>query len=154
HYAIVDEVDSILIDEARTPLIISGPAEESTDLYLKINAIIPKLVRQETEDGPGDYTVDEKARQVYLTEEGHEKVERLLVQAGLLEPGGNLYDVSSLQLLHHVNAALRAHALYRREVDYIVRNNQVIIIDEFTGRMMVGRRWSEGLHQAIEAKEG
>ncbi|HEX7045627.1 MAG TPA: preprotein translocase subunit SecA [Burkholderiales bacterium] len=154
NYAIVDEVDSILIDEARTPLIISGPAEESTDLYVKINAIIPKLVRQETEDGPGDYTVDEKARQVYLTEEGHEKVERLLVQAGLLEPGGNLYDVSSLQLLHHVNAALRAHALYRREVDYIVRNNQVIIIDEFTGRMMVGRRWSEGLHQAIEAKEG
>jgi preprotein translocase subunit SecA len=154
HYAIVDEVDSILIDEARTPLIISGPSDESTDLYLKINAIIPRLRKQETEDGPGDYSVDEKTRQAFLTEEGHEKVERLLAEAGLLEPGSSLYDVSNLALLHHLNAALRAHALYRREVDYIVRNNQVIIIDEFTGRMMPGRRWSEGLHQAIEAKEG
>ena len=154
NYAIVDEVDSILIDEARTPLIISGPAEESTDLYNKINAIIPKLDRQQTEDGPGDYSVDEKTRQAFLTEAGHEKVERLLSQAGLLEAGGNLYDVSSLMLMHHLNAALRAHALYRREVDYIVRDNQVIIIDEFTGRMMHGRRWSEGLHQAVEAKEG
>jgi preprotein translocase subunit SecA len=154
NFAIVDEVDSILIDEARTPLIISGPAEESTDLYVKINAIIPKLQKQETEDGPGDYSVDEKTRQAFLTEAGHEKVERLLTQAGILEPGGNLYDVSSLALMHHLNAALRAHALYKREVDYIVRDNQVIIIDEFTGRMMVGRRWSEGLHQAVEAKEG
>ncbi|MBI3899189.1 MAG: preprotein translocase subunit SecA [Gammaproteobacteria bacterium] len=154
NFAIVDEVDSILIDEARTPLIISGPAEESTDLYVKINTIIPKLQKQEQEDGPGDYSVDEKTRQAFLTEAGHEKVERLLTQAGLLEAGGNLYDVSSLALMHHLNAALRAHALYRREVDYIVRDEQVIIIDEFTGRMMVGRRWSEGLHQAIEAKEG
>src|SRR5581483_2335502 len=154
NFAIVDEVDSILIDEARTPLIISGPAEESTDLYVKINAIIPKLEKQETEGGPGDYSVDEKTRQAFLTEAGHEKVERLLTQAGLLEAGGNLYDVSSLALMHHLNAALRAHALYRREVDYLVRDQQVIIIDEFTGRMMIGRRWSEGLHQAIEAKEG
>ncbi|MFL6622461.1 MAG: preprotein translocase subunit SecA [Sulfurifustis sp.] len=154
NFAIVDEVDSILIDEARTPLIISGPAEESTDLYIKINSIIPKLAKQETEDGPGDYTVDEKTRQAFLTEAGHERVERLLTQFGLLEAGGNLYDISSLALMHHLNAALRAHALYKREVDYIVRDNQVIIIDEFTGRMMIGRRWSEGLHQAIEAKEG
>ncbi|OGI48848.1 MAG: preprotein translocase subunit SecA [Candidatus Muproteobacteria bacterium RBG_16_65_34] len=154
HYAIVDEVDSILIDEARTPLIISGPAEESTDLYVKVNAVIPKLVRQEVENGPGDYSVDEKTRQAFLTEAGHEKVEKLLVQVGLLEPGASLYDVSSLVLMHHLNAALRAHALYRRDVDYIVRDNEVIIIDEFTGRMMHGRRWSEGLHQAVEAKEG
>ena len=154
NFGIVDEVDSILIDEARTPLIISGPAEESTDLYVKINAIIPKLQKQETEDGPGDFSVDEKTKQAFLTEAGHEKVERLLTQAGILEPGGNLYDVSSLALMHHLNAALRAHALYKREVDYIVRDGKVIIIDEFTGRMMVGRRWSEGLHQAVEAKEG
>jgi preprotein translocase subunit SecA len=154
NFAIVDEVDSILIDEARTPLIISGPAEESTELYYKINAIIPKLTRQETEGGPGDYSVDEKTRQAFLTEAGHEKVERLLADAGLLERGASLYDVSSLVLMHHLNAALRAHSLYRREVDYIVRDNEVIIIDEFTGRMMAGRRWSEGLHQAVEAKEG
>ncbi len=154
NFAIVDEVDSILIDEARTPLIISGPAEESTDLYYKINAIIPKLQKQETEGGPGDYTVDEKTRQAFLTEAGHEKVEKLLAQAGLLESGSSLYDVSNLALMHHLNAALRAHALYKREVDYIVRDNEVIIIDEFTGRMMQGRRWSEGLHQAVEAKEG
>jgi preprotein translocase subunit SecA len=154
HFAIVDEVDSILIDEARTPLIISGPAEESTELYVKINAIIPKLTRQETENGPGDYSVDEKARQAFLTEAGHEKAERLLAEAGLITEDSNLYDVSNLMLLHHLNAALRAHALFKREVDYIVRNNEVIIIDEFTGRMMQGRRWSEGLHQAVEAKEG
>ena len=154
NFAIVDEVDSILIDEARTPLIISGPAEESTDLYHKINAIIPKLQKQETEGGPGDYTVDEKTRQAFLTEAGHDKVEKLLAQAGLLEAGSSLYDVSNLLLMHHLNAALRAHALYKREVDYIVRDNEVIIIDEFTGRMMQGRRWSEGLHQAVEAKEG
>jgi preprotein translocase subunit SecA len=154
NFAIVDEVDSILIDEARTPLIISGPAEESTDLYRKINAIVPKLKKQEVEDGPGDYTIDEKTRQAFLTEAGHENVEKLLTQAGLLEVGSNLYDVSNIMLMHHLNAALRAHALYHREVDYIVKDNEVIIVDEFTGRMMVGRRWSEGLHQAIEAKEG
>ena len=154
HYAIVDEVDSILIDEARTPLIISGPAEESTDLYVKINGIVPKLTKQQVENGPGDYSVDEKARQAFLTEAGHEKVERLLAETGLLPAGSSLYDVSHLMLLHHLNAALRAHALFKREVDYIVRNDEVVIIDEFTGRMMHGRRWSEGLHQAIEAKEG
>ncbi|MHB8622843.1 MAG: preprotein translocase subunit SecA [Sulfuricaulis sp.] len=154
NYAIVDEVDSILIDEARTPLIISGAADESTDLYVKINTIIPRLVKQETENGPGDYSVDEKTRQAFLTEAGHERVEKLLAQASLLEPGLSLYDVSNLILMHHLNAALRAHALFKREVDYIVRDNEVIIIDEFTGRMMQGRRWSDGLHQAVEAKEG
>lgn len=154
NFAVIDEVDSILIDEARTPLIISGPAEESTELYTKINVIVPKLTRQEEEEGPGDYSVDEKAKQVYLTEQGHESVEKLLTQQGLLPEDGNLYDAASISLLHHVNAALRAHALFQREVDYIVRDNEIIIIDEFTGRMMTGRRWSEGLHQAIEAKEG
>jgi preprotein translocase subunit SecA len=154
NFAVVDEVDSILVDEARTPLIISGPAEESTELYTKINTIVPKLVKQEVEDGPGDFSVDEKAKQVYLTEQGHETIERLLVERGLLQEDGNLYDASSISLLHHVNAALRAHALFHREVDYIVQNNEIVIIDEFTGRMMTGRRWSEGLHQAIEAKEG
>ncbi|MFQ6024236.1 MAG: preprotein translocase subunit SecA [Acidiferrobacterales bacterium] len=154
NFAIVDEVDSILIDEARTPLIISGPAEESTDLYRKINAIIPKLKKQEIEEGPGDYSIDEKTKQAFLTEAGHERVETLLAQAGLLETGSNLYDVGNIMLLHHLNAALRAHALYHREIDYIVKDNEVVIIDEFTGRMMPGRRWSEGLHQAIEAKEG
>ena len=154
HYAIVDEVDSILIDEARTPLIISGPTEENTDLYYKINAIIPKLARQEKEDGPGDYSVDEKSRQAFLTESGHETAEKLLVRAELLAPDSNLYDVANISLLHHLNAALRAHALFRREVDYIVKDDEVIIIDEFTGRMMAGRRWSDGLHQAVEAKEG
>jgi preprotein translocase subunit SecA len=153
NFAIVDEVDSILIDEARTPLIISGSAEESTDLYSKIDSIIPKLQKQESEDGPGDYMVDEKTRQAFLTEAGHERVEKLLGQAGLLETGSNLYDVSNIMLLHHLNAALRAHSLYQREVDYIVKDNEVVIIDEFTGRMMPGRRWSEGLHQAVEAKE-
>lgn len=152
--AIVDEVDSILIDEARTPLIISGPAEESTDLYRKINTIIPKLQKQETEEGPGDYTIDEKTKQAFLTESGHEHVEKLMTQTGLLEAGSNLYDVTNIMLLHHLNAALRAHSLYHREVDYIVKDNEVVIIDEFTGRMMQGRRWSEGLHQAVEAKEG
>ena len=154
NFAVVDEVDSILIDEARTPLIISGQAEESTNLYVKINTIIPKLVKQTEEDGPGDYSVDEKTRQAFLTDAGHENVEQLLEQAGLLEAGSNLYDPTNIALLHHVNSALRAHALFQREVDYIVRNDEIVIIDEFTGRMMTGRRWSEGLHQAIEAKEG
>jgi preprotein translocase subunit SecA len=154
NFAVVDEVDSILVDEARTPLIISGPTEENTDLYYKINAIIPSLSRQEKEDGPGDYSVDEKSRQAFLTEVGHETAEKLLMRAGLLEQGSNLYDIANISLLHHLNAALRAHALFRREVDYIVKDNEVIIVDEFTGRMMTGRRWSDGLHQAVEAKDG
>ena len=154
YYAIIDEVDSILIDEARTPLIISGPTEENTDLYHKINAIIPKLSRQAKEDGPGDYSVDEKSRQAFLTESGHETAEKLMVRAGLLAADSNLYDVANISLLHHLNAALRAHALFKREVDYIVKDDEVVIIDEFTGRMMAGRRWSDGLHQAVEAKEG
>ena len=143
NFAVVDEVDSILVDEARTPLIISGPTEENTDLYYKINAIIPSLSRQEKEDGPGDYSVDEKSRQAFLTEVGHETAEKLLMRAGLLETGSNLYDIANISLLHHLNAALRAHALFRREVDYIVKDNEVIIVDEFTGRMMTGRRWSD-----------
>ncbi|MGA8205395.1 MAG: preprotein translocase subunit SecA, partial [Woeseiaceae bacterium] len=220
NFAIVDEVDSILVDEARTPLIISGPAEASTDLYAQINKLIPKLTKHtepeeaanediyarkvtlvdergkpvtiEGEDGAqtdvmglekaigigesrqcdvvlvgqdkkvaacklvrrGDYTVDEKAKQAYMTEEGQQKIESLMLQAGLLEAGESLYDAANIRLLHHLNAALRAHALYQKDVDYIVRNGEVVIVDEFTGRTMPGRRWSDGLHQAIEAKEG
>jgi preprotein translocase subunit SecA len=154
HYAIVDEVDSILIDEARTPLIISGAVEDNTELYRKINVLVPKLTRQQEEDGPGDYHVDEKAKQVYLTEEGHQHLEELLAEAGLLTEGASLYDATNISLMHHVNAALRAHALYKREVEYIVNGSDVVIVDEFTGRTMPGRRWSDGLHQAIEAKEG
>ncbi len=160
-YAIVDEVDSILIDEARTPLIISGPSEGNTELYVRIDQIVPRLDRQEpiTNDegqpdfGPGDYSVDEKARQVYLSEDGHEKVEDMLTELGLLGDGQSLYDASNIVLMHHVYAALRAHALFQKNVDYIVRDGQIIIVDEFTGRTMPGRRWSEGLHQAVEAKE-
>ena len=152
-FAIIDEVDSILIDEARTPLIISGPAEESTELYVKINALIPRLTRQKEEDGPGDYAVDEKTKQATLTEAGHEKVEQLMSEAGLLREGESLYDAANIRLMHHLNAAMRAHSLYRRDVEYIVRNGEIIIVDEFTGRTMQGRRWSEGLHQAVEAKE-
>ncbi|HPF57460.1 MAG TPA: preprotein translocase subunit SecA [Candidatus Competibacteraceae bacterium] len=154
HYALVDEVDSILIDEARTPLIISGPAEESSELYRRINEIVPRLVRQAEEEGPGDYSVDEKVKQVYLTEDGHQKVEELLLEAGLLREGDSLYDAAHLGVFHHLNACLRANALFHRDVEYIVRNGEVIIVDEFTGRTMPGRRWSDGLHQAIEAKEG
>ena len=154
NFAIVDEVDSILIDEARTPLIISGPTGESSELYIAMNALVPKLVRQEVEDGEGDYSVDEKSKQIYLTEDGHQHVEDLLVEAGLLKEEESLYDPGNLQLFHHLNAALRAHALFHRDVDYIVRDGQIVIVDEFTGRTMPGRRWSEGLHQAIEAKEG
>ncbi len=154
HYAIVDEVDSILIDEARTPLIISGPAEESTELYVKINELVPRFRRQELEDGEGEYFADEKTRQVHLSEAGFEKAEELMQQAGLLRPGDSLYDPASIRLMHHLNAALRAHALYHKDVEYIVRGGEVIIVDEFTGRTMPGRRWSDGLHQAIEAKEG
>jgi preprotein translocase subunit SecA len=153
NYAIVDEVDSILIDEARTPLIISGAVDDRSDLYIRINEIIPALRRQEVEDGPGDYTVDEKSKQVYLTEEGNERVEKLLREANIIDPAQNLYDAVNISVLHHLNAALRAHALFHRDVEYIIRDNQVIIVDEFTGRTMPGRRWSEGLHQAIEAKE-
>ncbi|MGR9099049.1 MAG: preprotein translocase subunit SecA [Gammaproteobacteria bacterium] len=153
HYAIVDEVDSILIDEARTPLIISGPTDEGTDIYVKINEIIPFLTRQEKENEPGDYSVDEKVRQVYLTEEGHERVERLMAEHGLISEGGSLYDAVNIRLMHYLNACLRANVLFHKDVDYIVRNNQVLIVDEFTGRIMSGRRWSDGLHQAIEAKE-
>jgi preprotein translocase subunit SecA len=152
-FAIVDEVDSILIDEARTPLIISGPAEESTEVYLRINELVPRLTRQQTEEGPGDFSVDEKGKQVHLTEAGHERVEQLMLEAGQLREGESLYDTANIRLMHHLNAALRAHALYRRDVEYIVRSGEVIIVDEFTGRTMPGRRWSDGLHQAIEAKE-
>jgi preprotein translocase subunit SecA len=153
-YAIVDEVDSILIDEARTPLIISGPAEESTELYVRINELVPRLKPQKDEEGEGDYWADEKSKQVHLSDQGHESVEDLLLKAGLLQEGQSLYDPSNIRLMHHLNAALRAHALYGRDVEYIVRNGEVIIVDEFTGRTMPGRRWSDGLHQAIEAKEG
>ncbi|WP_018935225.1 preprotein translocase subunit SecA [Thioalkalivibrio sp. ALJ24] len=154
NYALIDEVDSILIDEARTPLIISGPSGSGSDLYERMNAIPPQLTRQEDEEGEGDYYVDEKAKQVFLSEEGHEKAEALLREAGLLEEDQSLYDAGAIAVLHHLNAALRAHALFHRDVDYLVRDNKVQIIDEFTGRIMSGRRWSEGLHQAIEAKEG
>jgi len=161
-FAIVDEVDSILIDEARTPLIISGTSEGSTELYQHIDKLIPRLTRQApiTNDegkpdfGPGDYSVDEKQRQVYLSEEGHEHVEQMLLEIGVLDEGAVLYDPSNIVLMHHVYAALRAHALFQKNVEYIVRDGQIIIVDEFTGRTMPGRRWSEGLHQAVEAKEG
>ena len=154
NFAVVDEVDSILIDEARTPLIISGPAEESSELYRRINEIVPNLTRQETEEGPGDYSVDEKVKQVYLTEDGHQKVEDMLAESGLLRVGESLYDAANLNLFHHLNACLRAHVLFFRDKEYIVSNDQIVIVDEFTGRTMPGRRWSDGLHQAIEAKEG
>jgi len=153
-FAIVDEVDSILIDEARTPLIISGPAEENEDLYVKVNALVPRLKKQLEEEGPGDFSVDEKQKQTHLTEAGHETVEGLMAEAGLLREGESLYDPQNIRLMHHLNAALRAHAIYKRDVEYIVRAGEVIIVDEFTGRTMPGRRWSDGLHQAVEAKEG
>lgn len=159
-FAVVDEVDSILIDEARTPLIISGPAEDSSELYTRINTLIPNLQRQDKEDseeyrGDGHYTLDEKSKQVYLTETGQEFVEELLVKNGLMEEGDTLYSPANISLLHHVNAALRAHVLFERNVDYIVTDDgEVVIVDEHTGRTMPGRRWSDGLHQAVEAKEG
>ena len=154
NYAIVDEVDSILIDEARTPLIISGPADESPELYIKVNRIVPALKRQEVEDGVGDYWVDEKGKQVHLSEAGQEHAEDLLHKAGILGEGDDLYAPHNIHVVHHLNAALRAHALYQRDVDYIVRDGEVVIVDEFTGRTLTGRRWSDGLHQAVEAKEG
>jgi preprotein translocase subunit SecA len=162
HYAIVDEVDSILIDEARTPLIISGQAEDHTELYVKIDAVVPHLKRQigeadpRTGEGviePGDFTVDEKQHQIFLTEDGHENAERLLAAAGLLAEGASLYDPANITLMHHVYAALRARHLYHRDQHYVVQDGEVIIVDEFTGRLMTGRRWSDGLHQAVEAKE-
>ncbi|CAI0780695.1 preprotein translocase subunit SecA [Serratia entomophila] len=159
HYALVDEVDSILIDEARTPLIISGPAEDSSEMYIKVNKLIPKLIRQEKEDsdsfqGEGHFSVDEKARQVHLTERGLILIEEMLVDAGIMEEGESLYSPTNIMLMHHVTAALRAHVLFTRDVDYIVKDGEVIIVDEHTGRTMQGRRWSDGLHQAVEAKEG
>ncbi|MEO0367769.1 MAG: preprotein translocase subunit SecA [Pseudomonadota bacterium] len=153
NFAIVDEVDSILIDEARTPLIISGPADTAADVYSKMDVIVPRLDKQEVEDGPGDYTVDEKSKQAYLTEEGHEKAEQMMVELGILPADASLYDVGSIALLHHLYASIRAHTLFQKDVDYVVQDNQIIIVDEFTGRMMPGRRWSDGLHQAVEAKE-
>jgi preprotein translocase subunit SecA len=162
-YAIVDEVDSILIDEARTPLIISGQAEDHTEMYVRINAVIPQLKKQIGEEDirtgegviePGDFTVDEKSHQVFLTEAGHENAERILAEAGLLVEGASLYDPANITLMHHVYAALRANHLYNRDQHYVVQNGEVIIVDEFTGRLMTGRRWSDGLHQAVEAKEG
>ncbi|MDH5594229.1 MAG: preprotein translocase subunit SecA [Gammaproteobacteria bacterium] len=152
-FAVVDEVDSILIDEARTPLIISGPVDGGPELYHQINNLIPELKKQESEDGDGDFTVDEKSRQVYLTEVGHEHIEALLFKAGLINEGESLYDAANINLMHHLNAGLRAHSLFEKDVHYIVQNNEIVIVDEFTGRTMPGRRWSEGLHQAIEAKE-
>ncbi len=163
NFAIVDEVDSILIDEARTPLIISGQAEDHTELYVRINAVIPQLKKQigeldlRTGEGviePGDFTVDEKGHQVFLTEDGHENAERILGEAGLLAEGASLYDPANITLMHHVYAALRAKHLYNRDQHYVVQNGEVVIVDEFTGRLMTGRRWSDGLHQAVEAKEG
>mgnify|MGYP001187852312 FL=1 len=152
NFAIVDEVDSILIDEARTPLIISGPVDESIDLYKKINKLIPKLIA-ETEDNEGDFTKDEKSKQIFITESGHQHIERLMIESGLIEKDESLYDAANIRLLHHLNAALRAHAMFSKDVDYIVKDGEVVIVDEFTGRTMPGRRWSDGLHQAVEAKE-
>ena len=163
NYAIVDEVDSILIDEARTPLIISGQAEDHTDLYIAINKVAPLLQRQEGEEDPrtgegitkpGDFTLDEKSRQVFLTEQGHESAERILSGLGLIPQGASLYDPANITLMHHLYAALRANHLFHRDQHYVVQNGEIVIVDEFTGRLMTGRRWSEGLHQAVEAKEG
>jgi len=154
NFAIIDEVDSILIDEARTPLIISGPADGDSDMYVTINKLVPRMQRQMEEEGDGDFSVDEKSKQVHLTEQGHDTVESLLVEAGLLQEGESLYDPSHIILMHHLNAGMRAHNLFAKDVEYIVKNDEIVIVDEFTGRTMPGRRWSDGLHQAIEAKEG
>ena len=159
NYAIIDEVDSILIDDARTPLIISGPTDEETEVYSKVNAIVPALVMQTEKDekgegtGPGDFYVDEKVKQVYLTEDGHEHLERLMTEHSLMDEGASLYDSTNIRLMHYINAALRAHHLFQVNIDYLVRHNEIMIVDENTGRIMTGRRWSDGLHQAIEAKE-
>ncbi|MEO1905324.1 MAG: preprotein translocase subunit SecA, partial [Methylococcales bacterium] len=153
HYAVIDEVDSILIDEARTPLVISGPTEESTEMFVKVNQIIPGLTKQEKEGETGDYSVDEKMRTVHLTEAGHARVEQIMAENGYISEGGSLYDAANIRMMHFLSASLRAHVLYHRDVDYIVKSNEVLIVDEFTGRIMSGRRWGDGLHQAIEAKE-
>jgi len=163
NYAIVDEVDSILIDEARTPLIISGQAEDHTAQYVAMNQVVPMLTRQEGEADPrtgegitkpGDFTVDEKSHQVFLTEQGHENAERILASAGLIPEGASLYDPANIALMHHLTAALRANHIYHRDQHYVVQDGEIVIVDEFTGRLMTGRRWSDGLHQAVEAKEG
>jgi preprotein translocase subunit SecA len=163
NFAIVDEVDSILIDEARTPLIISGQAEDHTAQYLALNQVVPSLKRQEGEADPrtgegiitpGDFTVDEKSHQIYLTEDGHEHAEQILSSMGLIPEGASLYDPSNISLMHHLMAALRANHLYHRDQHYVVQDGEIVIVDEFTGRLMSGRRWSDGLHQAVEAKEG
>ena len=154
NFAIIDEVDSILIDEARTPLIISGPADGDSELYGTIDKLVPRLTVQVDEDGDGDFTIDEKSKQVQFTEQGHDTVEALLVEAGLLQEGESLYDPSHIIIMHHLNAGMRARAIYTKDVEYIVKDDEIIIVDEFTGRTMPGRRWSDGLHQAIEAKEG
>jgi preprotein translocase subunit SecA len=153
YFAIVDEVDSILIDEARTPLIISGPSEGGAELYERMNSIAPQLIRQEAEESEGDFYVDEKTKQVFLSEQGHIHIETLLEEAGLIKNHKSLYDAQNIVLMHHLNAALRAHFVYQRDVDYVIKNNEVFIVDEHTGRLMAGRRWSDGLHQAVEAKE-
>ncbi|MDR1648223.1 MAG: preprotein translocase subunit SecA [Zoogloeaceae bacterium] len=154
NYAIVDEVDSILIDEARTPLIISGQADDRTDLYVRMDKVVPLMRRAEKEEAPGDYWVDEKGHQVHMTEEGHEHAEEILVNLGLLSDGRSLYDAGNITLMHHLNAALRAHSLFHKDQHYVVQDGEIVIVDEFTGRLMTGRRWSDGLHQAVEAKEG
>ena len=164
NYALIDEVDSILIDEARTPLIISGQAEESSELYIKLKNIIPKLTLQKQgedekdedvpEENRGDYTIDEKSKQAFFTEQGHQRVEELLLSEGLLGEGDSLYDLNNISMMHYLMASLRAYALYHRDVDYVVKDGEVMIVDEHTGRLMDGRRWSDGLHQAMEAKEG
>ena len=153
-FAVVDEVDSILIDEARTPLVISGQSENKTDLYLKVDKLVPQLKQQDKEDADGDFWIDEKANQAILSEKGHERTEMMLVKMGILEKESNLYDASNINLLHHVNSALKAHYLFIKDKDYVVKDGTITIVDEFTGRMMPGRRWSDGLHQAVEAKEG
>ena len=153
-FAVVDEVDSILIDEARTPLVISGQSENKTDLYLKVDKLVPQLKQQDKEDADGDFWIDEKAHQAILSEKGHERTEMMLVKMGILEKESNLYDASNINLLHHVNSALKAHYLFIKDKDYVVKDGAITIVDEFTGRMMPGRRWSDGLHQAVEAKEG
>ena len=154
NYAIVDEVDSILIDEARTPLIISGQADDHTDLYMRMKKVVPQLSRAMEEKGEGDYWVDEKGHQVHLSESGYERAEQLLAEAGMLAEGSSLYDAANITLMHHLNAALRAFTLFHKDQHYVVQNGEIIIVDEFTGRLMSGRRWSDGLHQAVEAKEG
>ena len=153
HYAIVDEVDSILIDEARTPLIISGQAEDRTEIYVRMNEVAPLLTRQKEENGPGDFWVDEKGHQILLSEAGHARAEEVLARVGLLPQGASLYEPAYINLVHQLYAALRAHHLFLRDQHYVVQNGEVIIVDEFTGRLMQGRRWSDGLHQAVEAKE-